>query len=88
LALPSNGPATRLPPLAMSTRGSSGSIRVSAKSTSSLSRTRQVAPTEYQMRSSSGRRGVRYSMLVGVSSRAMPARRVQASLRRYSAPSE
>jgi predicted PurR-regulated permease PerM len=57
LALPSNGPATRLPPLAMSTRGSSGSIRVYAKSTSRFRRTRQVAPTEYQMRSSSGRRG-------------------------------
>src|SRR5690606_17824875 len=66
LALPSNGPTMRLPLEVMSTRGSSGFRWLKAKLTSSWSLTAQVAPIEYQRRSSSGRRGVRCTRLVGV----------------------
>src|SRR5690554_5431835 len=88
LALPSNGPTMRLPLEVMSTRGSSGFRWLKAKLTSSWSLTAQVAPIEYQRRSSSGRRGVRCTRLVGVWSSAMPPRRVQRSLSLYSAPSD
>src|SRR5690606_34587193 len=88
LALPSNGPTMRLPLEVASTRGSSGFRWLKAKLTSSASLTAQVAPIEYQRRSSSGRRGVRCTRLVGVWSSAMPPRRVQLSLSLYSAPSE
>src|SRR5690606_13442633 len=77
-----------LPPDAKSTLGSFGFRWVKAKLTSIASLTFQVAPIEYQRRSSSGRRGVRCSMLVGVSSYATPPRRVQASLSLYSAPND
>src|SRR5690606_25788014 len=80
LARPSTAPRVRRRLEVMSTRASSGLRWLKAKLTRSRGLTAWVAPSEYQRRSSSRRRGVRSPALVGVWSRAMPPGRVQRSL--------